>query len=239
MENEYNSSESCKQRSIGGWLLVAICFLGLTINGYQVTSSYLAYGVSTQAWFYSLEDIKPPLITLCIPSPDIRNNCSRARDCFNNSKDFFENKFRLSEIVSSVQFLFPGKQEMIVVDTKHFEVSNTQIFIIYDQLCYQFNISVVNNQNIVYSQSFAQSLKYRGMLVISLNCSDCLQEASRCEISIGAKASQVYQVKERLINIFDYREKELHLLPKPYVTKCRDYSGEQLTSRGPCFRKCV
>lgn len=223
-------------------IFVICCVIGCSYNAYQIVSSYLAYGVTAEAWFFSQEPVTPPMLTLCI-SEDYREG-SGGYKFFNTSQEFFEANYNFSEKVYGIRVNQNPYGVQDILDSQQFEKDYVVTYTTFHWICYAINLTVYNGTLLKYPLSYIKSLNSRGMITFVLNSSVCFKGNSLCEFQVTSHKSYRLEargtiVKGGLSNFIDYQEQQFRLLPKPYVTNCRDYQKEGLESLEDCIAKCL
>lgn len=97
------------------WTMV--CLVCCVFHSYKMTTTYLEYEMSTEALYYPTDPIVPPAITFCVRNPfpkagncqtkikEMRETCNKF---LNNSKAFFENIYKFSDIVNHIVVVGPN-----------------------------------------------------------------------------------------------------------------------------------
>lgn len=211
------------------------------MNAYEITSSYLAYGVAAETWFFSSETISPPLLTICIE--DVFRDPKLIAKNFSTSVDFFNGTFRFDEIITKVE-IHQQPYGQIPADPKTFARNHVRSSILHGKICYTINITFYNNTETRYSFAYLKSISQKTIMKFVFNTSACLTSPSSCEVQINHPQSNDLEFlgedfKGGFYTIVDYTKTDLFLMPRPYVTQCRNYSGEGLVSQETCFARCL
>lgn len=242
LNNEKISSESITlPKKLIKFVFTMLCAFCCVYNAYQIVSNYLEYPVAAEVWFYSTKPVTPPMVTFCVRD-NYREPCEE--NCYNSSRLFFEKTYNFSEIVKSIHVHQEPIGKVPFNDTKYFDANEVITFGIYDKVCYAIDITEHNNTNITYSINYVKSLTSPDMLMILFNCSACSRPGRACEVLIATPGSLYVQPigKQAMAgqaNLFTYKHLELHLMPPPYATKCRDYAPTQDLTQEDCFTRCV
>lgn len=223
-------------------IFVVFCAVGCLYNAYQIVSSYLAYGVTAEAWFFSQEPVTPPMLTLCT-TEDYRDGY-QTNKFFNTSEEFFQANYNFSEKVHGIRVnqIPHGVQD--ISDSQNFERDYVVTYSTFHWICYAINLTVYNGTLLKYPLSYIKSMNTRGMISFVFNSSVCFNGNSLCELQLTSYNSYRIEargiiVKGGVYNFIDYQEQQFRLLPEPYATKCRDYRTEGLESLEDCIAKCL
>lgn len=217
-----------------------LCTIGCTYNAYEIVSSYLAYQVAAEAWFFSVEPITPPVIILCI-----KNNFRNFQNAtlINSTKSYFESSYNFSDVVS---FLAIHKQPdgMVIIDEyEDFQKYYVQTFSVHWKVCYAVDISLFNNSVIAFTNDYVRSLTWRTMFEMDVNATACSHSGQPCEVMLSQPLTYYTDPIGNVVihgyeNFIENTLTKLNLLPHPYITRCRDYASEGLVTQEDCFIIC-
>lgn len=221
-------------------LCVILCTAGCLYNAYQITSSYLAYGVAAEAWFYSTEPLIPPVMTLCMQH-NYRDGFKNPEG-YNTSSQFFAQRNGFADFVTEILITTNPTGRSPISDISHFANNYVSTFAMHGWICYKINITFYNDTQLTYPMSFAKTLSYKAMIKTELN-TNC-HSSDVCEVQL-AESHNFHQEGIGVIlrggadNYIYYTHQELRLLQAPYVTRCRDYLQEGFSGQEDCFYKCL
>lgn len=219
------------------------CTFGCSYNAFQITSSYLAYDVIAESWFFSTDVITPPLINLCIMK-NYKDGSNRTKK-FNTSREFFEGSLNFSAMTKKVVVTQRGHESLRIPenDIPRFEKHNVISYTAYEYSCYAINLTIYNGTQLAYTSAYIKSLDDRSLIAFAINATSCHRE-DFCQLMISNYRSvhtlSIYaRIKGGHHKFVEYIEQQLFLKPKPYATKCRDYQRQGFESQEDCIVKCL
>lgn len=221
--------------TLGKLIIVIPCVLGSLYQAYQITEVYLKYDVIAESLFYPAEAIVAPMVTICC-SDSFKQKCKD--DCLRNSTTLFDAIYPFEQAARVIGFFKPGEDyESIGMSMEYFTRHFVTTYTINNMACYAIDFASNFTTNYTFMDARADPASV--ILQIYLNgetCKGCHGYVTRVG-NLNVKSFTGKPLEQNRHVKLSYQKQELNLLPKPYTTKCYDYSKIGVYSQEECIAK--
>lgn len=201
------------------------CLLACIFQSYQVTELYLSYGVNAEAFFFPLDPIIPPLLTICIHNNYRSTNLTQMLS--QPVKERFTNSFEFHEFVNFI-FVNNPPVSMSPIDIRNISHHHVIKYFILDAFCYAIDFVSSTSPPLQYTFAYSHSVNLPVAFSLRLNSSKCTN-ANVCSVHVSRRSSIVKTISNSYfhngyITYVHYSKQELfcfqgHMLLRAEITK--------------------
>lgn len=217
------------------------CAIGCLQQGYQLANAYLEYPVRAQTLFYPIDPVIPPSLSICLYR-NYKQPCP-LDTCLNSTTKFFNSVFSISEITTSIHYLDPNgtRWDFKKNSVEPFLNQTVSSFVVHGLICHTVNYMKMFSSRL-FTNFHIHKHTHKLIFAIEINATSC-KEPFQCDVHLSTHddiniphPGRVLQLGDAVV--YTYTKRSLELLPFPYVTNCRDYIKEGMTSQDDCLVKC-